>query len=78
VLNADLSLNEETWDTAQPLLLTPYFAVTYGLAFSALSSILVHVWIWHRHEIKDGEMECCDDTDVSALTNKAPLTDTHK
>lgn len=29
-------------------------AITYGLAFAALSSIMVHVWLWHRQEIKEG------------------------
>jgi hypothetical protein len=57
MLNANLSLNTDAWEVSKPLLLTPYFAVTYGLAFAALSSILVHVWIWHRHEIKDGEWQ---------------------
>ncbi|BEJ15101.1 hypothetical protein CspHIS471_0408680 [Cutaneotrichosporon sp. HIS471] len=65
VLNPDLSFNDEAWETAAPLLLTPYFAVTYGLSFAALSSILVHVWIWHRDEIKE------------ALTNRAPMNDVH-
>ncbi|KAL1405078.1 hypothetical protein Q8F55_008701 [Vanrija albida] len=65
VLKPDLSLDEETWEGAKPLVLTPYFAISYGLAFSALSSILVHVWLWHRDEIKE------------ALTNKAPMNDTH-
>jgi hypothetical protein len=28
VLNKDLSLNEEAWDAAKPLLLTPYLSVS--------------------------------------------------
>jgi hypothetical protein len=54
VLNADLSLNEEAWETAGPMLLTPYFAISYALSFAALSSILVHVYLWHWEEIKEG------------------------
>lgn len=65
VLKADLTLDEEAWDKAAPLLLTPYFAITYGLAFAALTSIIVHVWLWHRQEI------------IEALTSKAPLNDVH-
>jgi hypothetical protein len=30
-------------------------AVSYGLSFAALSSVLVHVWLWHRDEIKEGD-----------------------
>lgn len=66
VLGPDLSLDDAKWETAQPILLTPYFAITYGLAFAAVSSVIVHVWMWHRKEIKE------------ALLDKAPLTDTHK
>ncbi|KAL7420969.1 hypothetical protein Q5752_003853 [Cryptotrichosporon argae] len=65
VLNADLSLNVEAYDAAKPLLLTPYFAISYAMSFAALSSVLVHVWIWHRHEIRE------------ALSNRAELNDTH-
>ncbi|WVQ63858.1 OPT family small oligopeptide transporter [Kwoniella botswanensis] len=52
ILKPDLSLDEVAYETAKPLLLTPYFAITYGLSFAALSSVLVHVWLWHRDEIK--------------------------
>lgn len=55
VLNADLSLNEEAWETAGPMLLTPYFGISYALSFGALSSILVHVYLWHWEEIKEGK-----------------------
>ncbi|KAJ9099235.1 hypothetical protein QFC21_004115 [Naganishia friedmannii] len=51
VLNDDLSLNDEAWENARPLLLTPYFALSYGLNFAALSAVLVHVYIWHRDDI---------------------------
>jgi hypothetical protein len=58
ILNADLSLNEEAWEQARPMLLTPYFALSYALSFAALSSILVHVYLWHRDEIKEGKPPC--------------------
>ncbi|KAJ9103316.1 hypothetical protein QFC20_004793 [Naganishia adeliensis] len=51
VLNADLSLNEDSWEKAKPLLLTPYFAISYGLNFAALSAVITHVIIWHRSDI---------------------------
>ncbi|WVW79403.1 OPT family small oligopeptide transporter [Kwoniella bestiolae CBS 10118] len=53
ILKPDLSLDEVAYEQAKPLLLTPYFAITYGLSFAALSSVLVHVWLWHREEIKE-------------------------
>ncbi|WRT69105.1 OPT family small oligopeptide transporter [Kwoniella shivajii] len=53
ILKPDLSLDEVAWERSKPLLLTPYFALTYGLSFAALSSVLVHVWLWHRDEIKE-------------------------
>lgn len=37
------------------MLLTPYFALSYALSFAALSSILVHVYLWHVDEIKAGK-----------------------
>nr|XP_018259221.1 OPT family small oligopeptide transporter [Kwoniella dejecticola CBS 10117]OBR81379.1 OPT family small oligopeptide transporter [Kwoniella dejecticola CBS 10117] len=55
ILKPDLSLDVEAYEKAKPLLLTPYFALSYALNFAALSSVLVHVWLWHRDEIKDGE-----------------------
>lgn len=33
-------------------------ALTYGLSFAALSSVLIHVWLWHREEIKSGQRLC--------------------
>ncbi|EIW67086.1 hypothetical protein TREMEDRAFT_40668 [Tremella mesenterica DSM 1558] len=54
VLNSDLSLDIQKWEEAKPLLLTPHFALTYALSFASLSSVLVHVWLWHWDEIKLG------------------------
>ena len=73
VLRADLSLDDEKWETARPLLLTPYLSVfkrisvasiessalTYALSFASLSSVLVHVYIWHWGEIKEGMYRAC-------------------
>ncbi|KAK8844104.1 OPT family small oligopeptide transporter [Kwoniella newhampshirensis] len=65
ILKPDLSLDEEAWDRAKPLLLTPYFALSYALSFAALSGVLVHVWLWHRDEIKQ------------ALSKRTILDDVH-
>jgi hypothetical protein len=58
ILNPDLSLNDTAWEQARPLLLTPFFALSYALSFAALSSILVHVYLWHWDEIKEGKHSC--------------------
>ncbi|WVQ81284.1 OPT family small oligopeptide transporter [Cryptococcus sp. DSM 104549] len=65
ILEADLSLDDIAWENSKPLLLTPYFALSYGLSFAALSSVLVHVWLWHRDEIKQ------------ALSHRTQLNDIH-
>ncbi|KAF8340507.1 OPT oligopeptide transporter protein-domain-containing protein [Cantharellus anzutake] len=52
VLNSDFTLNEEAWSKARPLLLTPYFAITYGMSFAVLTSALMHVILWHSKDIK--------------------------
>ncbi|KGB75916.3 hypothetical protein CNBG_1754 [Cryptococcus deuterogattii R265] len=65
ILKPDLSLDEAAWEEKKPLLLTPYFALSYGLSFAALSSVLVHVWLWHRDEIKQ------------ALSSRLQLNDVH-
>ncbi|OCF40952.1 OPT family small oligopeptide transporter [Kwoniella heveanensis CBS 569] len=68
ILNPDLSLNDEAWEREKPLLLTPYFALSYGLSFAALSSVLVHVWLWHRDEIKEALSKRA--TDLNDVHNK--------
>ncbi|ODN97275.1 OPT family small oligopeptide transporter [Cryptococcus wingfieldii CBS 7118] len=65
ILKPDLSLDEVAFEMQKPLLLTPFFALSYGISFAALSSVLVHVWLWHRDEIKD------------ALSNRTELNDAH-
>ncbi|KAF9507706.1 hypothetical protein BS47DRAFT_1351209 [Hydnum rufescens UP504] len=53
ILNDDFTLNEEAWQLAQPLLLTPSFAYAYALGFAALTSAVVHVLLWHFEDIKN-------------------------
>jgi len=56
-------------------------ALSYGLSFAALSSTLVHVWLWHRGEIRDGQ-SCTAEVVISstpALTkSRVQLNDVHK
>lgn len=52
VLAPDLTLNETAWETSGPLLLTPYFAITYTFSFAALTSVITHVALFHGDDIK--------------------------
>ncbi|CED83030.1 Sexual differentiation process protein ISP4 [Phaffia rhodozyma] len=53
LLTPSLELNTTVWETSQPLLLTPYFALSYAFSFASLSSILTHVYLFYGHEIAD-------------------------
>ncbi len=52
VLNPDNTLDVSKWEGAKPLLLTPFFAITYGLSFAILTSMVTHVFLWHRKDVK--------------------------
>jgi hypothetical protein len=52
ILTPDLTLDTVAWAEAAPLLLTPYFALSYALSFASLSSVVVYVWLFHGEEIK--------------------------
>lgn len=52
VLSPDLTLNETAWESAAPLLLTPYFALSYAFSFAALTSVITHVALFHGPEIR--------------------------
>ncbi|WFC95207.1 hypothetical protein MBRA1_001854 [Malassezia brasiliensis] len=45
VLKKDNSLDEAAWERNKPLLLTPFFALSYGIS-------ITHVLLWHGKEIK--------------------------
>ena len=52
ILNPDLSLNETRFAEIQPILLTPYFALSYGVSFAVLTSAISTVALWHWDDIK--------------------------
>lgn len=52
VLHPDNTLNESAWATYKPMLLTPFFAISYGISFAMLTSTITHVLLWHGKEIK--------------------------
>ncbi|WFD43298.1 hypothetical protein MPSI1_001959 [Malassezia psittaci] len=52
VLKKDNSLDEAAWEQQKPMLLTPFFALSYGISFAVLTSTIVHVILWHGKDIK--------------------------
>ncbi|KAM0748072.1 OPT-domain-containing protein [Meredithblackwellia eburnea MCA 4105] len=53
ILNPDLSLNETRFGEIEPILLTPYFALSYGVSFAVLTSAITTVVVWHWDDIRD-------------------------
>ncbi|KAG6000246.1 hypothetical protein E4U43_001656 [Claviceps pusilla] len=51
VLNPDLTLNEEAYEKYSPLFLSTTFAVSYGLSFAAISSLIVYTYLHNRKQI---------------------------
>ncbi|KAF2814918.1 small oligopeptide transporter [Mytilinidion resinicola] len=51
VTTSQLTLDEAAYKTYSPLFLSTTFALTYGLSFATISSLVVYVWLNHRHEI---------------------------
>ncbi|EPQ31156.1 uncharacterized protein PFL1_01344 [Pseudozyma flocculosa PF-1] len=52
LLNPDSTLDRDKWEESKPMLLTPFFALTYGLSFATLTSVLTHTLLWHWNDIK--------------------------
>ncbi|WFD47616.1 hypothetical protein GLX27_002268 [Malassezia furfur] len=52
VLKKDNSLDDAAWEQNKPMLLTPFFALSYGISFAVLTSTITHVLLWHGKEIK--------------------------
>lgn len=52
VLRPDNTLDEQAWEQKKPMLLTPFFAISYGISFAILTSTITHVLLWHGKEIK--------------------------
>lgn len=51
VLTPEHSLDQAQWAERKPLLLTPWFAISYGCSFAVLTSMITHVFLWHRKDI---------------------------
>lgn len=52
ILTPELTLNETRFADIQPILLTPYFALSYGVSFAVLTSAITTVALWHWEDIK--------------------------
>ncbi|PFH59998.1 hypothetical protein XA68_11581 [Ophiocordyceps unilateralis] len=51
VLTADFTLDEEAYRAYSPLFISTSFAMAYGLAFAAISSLIVHTLLHYRKQI---------------------------
>ena len=44
-------LNEAKYEAYGPLRLSVFFALTYGVGFAGLASMITHTWLYHRHKL---------------------------
>ncbi|KAG0048797.1 hypothetical protein BGZ83_006304 [Gryganskiella cystojenkinii] len=47
----DTMLDENKYKAYGPLRLSVFFALTYGIGFAGLSSMITHTWLYHRHKL---------------------------
>ncbi|KAG0274032.1 hypothetical protein BGZ96_004556, partial [Linnemannia gamsii] len=46
-----LNLNKKGYEEAGPLLISTFFALTYGIGFAGLTAMITHTWLYHRHTL---------------------------
>ncbi|KAG9062071.1 hypothetical protein KI688_006793 [Linnemannia hyalina] len=46
-----LSLSRPDYDSFGPLRISTFFALTYGIGFAGLTSMITHTWLYHRHKL---------------------------
>ncbi|KAF8983179.1 hypothetical protein BGZ46_010717 [Entomortierella lignicola] len=51
ILNKNLSFNVTMYDSYSPVIMTPYFAITYGTSFMAVIATFVHVALFYGSDI---------------------------
>ncbi|KAF9162881.1 hypothetical protein BGX21_001722 [Mortierella sp. AD011] len=44
-------LNETKYDAYGSLRISGFFALTYGIGFAGLTSMITHTWLYHRHKL---------------------------
>ncbi|KAI1321424.1 hypothetical protein EDD11_005115 [Mortierella claussenii] len=47
----DNILDQTKYDAYGPLRISTFFALTYGIGFAGLSSMITHTWLYHRHKL---------------------------
>ncbi|KAG0197896.1 hypothetical protein BGX28_008616 [Mortierella sp. GBA30] len=47
----DNMLNETKYRDYGPLRISTFFALTYGIGFAGLASMVTHTWLYHRHKL---------------------------
>ncbi|CEL58319.1 Glutathione transporter 1 OS=Schizosaccharomyces pombe (strain 972 / ATCC 24843) GN=pgt1 PE=1 SV=1 [Rhizoctonia solani AG-1 IB] len=61
----DGEFDVEAYKQYSPLYISMTFALSYGLSFGALTSTVVHTWLWYRHDIvRQFRSSMKDETDV--------------
>ncbi|KAI8064712.1 OPT family small oligopeptide transporter [Gongronella butleri] len=72
VMNPDRSLNVTAYDEYGPLRMSTFFAITYGIGFAGVSSILTHTYLFHGREIWESyKRSRTDATDIHHKLMKA-------
>ncbi|KAG0271009.1 hypothetical protein BGZ95_001260 [Linnemannia exigua] len=51
IVNTDLSFNITMYESYSPIIMTPYFAITYGTSFMAVIATFVHVALYYGYDI---------------------------
>lgn len=51
IVNKDLSFNITMYESYSPIIMTPYFAITYGTSFMAVIATFVHVSLYYGSDI---------------------------
>ncbi|KAK3815165.1 MAG: OPT family small oligopeptide transporter [Benniella sp.] len=48
---SDNVLDQSKYDAYGPLRISTFFALTYGIGFAGLASMITHTWLYHRHKL---------------------------
>ena len=67
ILNDRLQFDEAQYFAYSPLFLSTQFALAYGLAFAAVSSVFIHVILYHGKDIVKRFKQARDQEDVCVL-----------
>lgn len=51
IVNPDLTFNVTMYESYSPIIMTPYFAITYGTSFMAVMATFVHVALYYGPDI---------------------------